>query len=1071
MKALILHLSDIHLREDHKNPSIPKFSFIGTALQNEEPDLDCVVVVVSGDVAFGGKPSEYELAKECLCALTKDLQERLKVTDVRFVFVPGNHDCDFSGNNSVRKITIDAIRNGELPDAEMIECCCKPQVEFMKFRDAYPNGKPDRQASLLHWEYQIEHNDLRIEFRCFNTAWMSVLNEVQGTLYVPDSVAERNEAAQTSDYVISVFHHPYNWMPAATFRRFKDLVEESSDLVMTGHEHEADHFQKYSFKSKEVNDYLEGAVFQEHGRDDRAGFHAIFVDLVSQRQRIISFTWNEKRFISESSEIMWVPYKRGSRSGKRDFDLCADFSKWLEDPGASYQHPAKPDLRLSDIYVFPNLKQFELNKKSDFIYGSLIEGRDVLKTIGAKRRILIFGRQQSGKTTLAKVLFTDLYNKNLTPVIVQGDDLAKRHLNSEQLSELVETQFAKQYQNPNLPAFKQLDRDKGVLIIDDFDHAALNSTGRLKLLEVAVKRYDRLVIFADDVIKLEEIAVHKEGGDVLTDFEQFEIVQFGHLLRSKLITQWYSIGSEYDTDQMELGKRIHLAEQMVSTMLGKNYLPHFPVFILTLIQANESVSRPNSSAGTYGSLYEVIITQALASKGANVNLDTKLTYLSEMAHWMHNTRKKRITDDEWEYFHQLYCKKYKIRPSRESLKKDLGTNGLFDLRDTRYGFRHSASYYYFVARYFRDNLSQESSRVAVKGLLSKLYKEEHASIWLFLTHLSKDPFLLETILEHSTRIYSKLAPARFDGDVGFLNTLSDNIEKIVLKDTTLNESKEARLRTLDAIPDLPDPMDDYDGGEDETNETLKMLAEMNLALRTLEVLGQLVKNFPGSLPGDDKFLLVQECYTLGLRTVTMLFDLFQYDINGFIDFVYDRLIEKHPEITDREELKGKVRKFMFWMIESASFGMVKRIAQAVGHSELAETYREVREQDQSNATDLIDIAIQLENLGFPEERLKELARKFGPTDRMLAPPPKGRAKKSRGAKHPISIPRGSKNIFCERLLKQLVVEHFYLFPTREATKQKVCAALQIEIQGFRHIDAQSANEKRSTRSALLEVKP
>ena len=69
MKALIVHISDVHLREAHKNPSIPKFSFIAPALQNEELEIDKVIVVVSGDVAYGGTVAEYKLAKNCLDTL------------------------------------------------------------------------------------------------------------------------------------------------------------------------------------------------------------------------------------------------------------------------------------------------------------------------------------------------------------------------------------------------------------------------------------------------------------------------------------------------------------------------------------------------------------------------------------------------------------------------------------------------------------------------------------------------------------------------------------------------------------------------------------------------------------------------------------------------------------------------------------------------------------------------------------------------------------------------------------------------------------------------------------------
>lgn len=1059
MKTLILHISDIHLREGHSNPSIPKFKFVAQAVQNEEPDLAGIIVVVSGDLAFGGQRAEYDLAKECLNTLSQELTKRTNVDDIHFVFVPGNHDCDFTGNQKIRTLTIDAIRNGEVPDDEMLECCCKPQLEFIHFRNEYPTGKPHREESRLHWEYCIKSGDFTFEFRCFNTAWMSQLHEQQGALHIPDLVCQRNSDAFASDYIVSVFHHPYNWMPAESFRKFKTLVEDSSDLILTGHEHEADHFQKYSFKSQEVNDYLEGAVFQEHDRSDRAGFHAVFVDSSIQRQRTVTFMWDKELFSADSEKSPWVAYKRGSRSGKRDFDLSSDFAAWLDDPGANYHHPAKADLKLSDIFVFPNLKEFEISKKSDFIYGALIEGRDALKVLGSKRKVLVFGRQQSGKSTLAKILFRDLYVKNLTPVFVSGDELTKKHLNFKHLEELVESKFARIYRNPNLPAFKQLDKDKGVLIIDDFDHSSLNSTGRLKLLEVAAQRYDRLVILADDTIKLEELAVHSDGGDILSDFNQFEILQFGHLLRSKLITQWFSIGREYESDQIELGRRIHLGEQMVSTMLGKNYLPHYPVFILTLIQASESASYPNTGVGTYGSLYEVIITQSLATKGSNIALDTKMTYLSEVAHWMHVEKRKRITDDEWDYFHRIYCAKFKIYPSRAGLKAEFAANGLFDLRDERYGFRHSASYYYFVARYFRDNLDKEQVRSSVKNLLERLYKEEHASIWLFLTHLSKDPFLLDTILEHSRRIYAELPVAKFEGDVAFLSALSDNVEKIVLKDTTLVESKEAQLRSLDAKPELPE-LGDYEESETETNEALQMLSQMSLALRTLEVLGQLVKNFPGSLHGEDKLALVKECYALGLRTVSMLFDLFQRDIVGFVDFVYERLVEKHPEINDVDDLKRKVRKFMFWMIESASFGMVKRISRAVGHSQLGEIYKEVREQEDTNAFALIDIAIRLENLGFPEERLKELADRFGPEKLAIRSHPGTKAKNA------LPIPSHSKVPFCDRLLKQLVVEHFYLFPTREKTKQKVCAALQIEMQSIRRTEVNIDQQRLAPRSAL-----
>lgn len=171
-------------------------------------------------------------------------------------------------------------------------------------------------------------------------------------------------------------------MPSISYRAFRDHIERSSDLILTGHEHEPDHFQKYSYTG-EVNEYLEGAVFQEHGRANQAGFHATFLNLSSQQQRTQSFNW-EKDLFSPAGKPLWIPYSRGTRGGRKDFEISPEFEQWLDNPGATFSHPGKPeDLRLTDIYVFPNLKEFQLNRKSEFVYGSLVEGRDLLKTLGA----------------------------------------------------------------------------------------------------------------------------------------------------------------------------------------------------------------------------------------------------------------------------------------------------------------------------------------------------------------------------------------------------------------------------------------------------------------------------------------------------------------------------------------------------------------------------------------------------------------------------------------------------------------------------------------------------------------
>ena len=206
----------------------------------------------------------------------------------------------------------------------------------------------------------------------------------------------------------------------------------------------------------------------------------------------------------------------------------------------------------------------------------------------------------------------------------------------------------------------------------------------------------------------------------------------------------------------------------------------------------------STSAGTYGSLYEVLIIRALATTTRVFNIDLKAAYLAELAYWMFSTQKPHINDQEWNYFHNLYCHKYKITPAQIELQKEFEKSGLIERQHGFYRFRHSYSYYYFVARYFRDYIHLDDVKKTIESLCDKLHREEHANIWLFLTHLSKDPFIVDVILKHAHKIFEELKPIEFGSDISFIERLYDKIPEIVLHDGDFRELKEARLRQLDA---------------------------------------------------------------------------------------------------------------------------------------------------------------------------------------------------------------------------------------------------------------------------------
>lgn len=1018
MKIAIVQISDIHLRGENSDVKA-RLQRIARTVSATQADVKGVLVAVSGDIANTGAKSEYKIAREYLASVIESLKTEFKEAVVHLVCVPGNHDCDFSKAQGARNGLIDHIRSTDEPnvDASVIEVCCEPQNHYFAFANAI-STLPSTLHSRLYSTYNFGVGDFNIALSCFNTAWISQIHEQKGTLYFPVSTADSAQAL-TADYVISMFHHPYGWLPSNNHKRLGELVELTSDLVLTGHEHEGERFLKTTPEGNS-NLYLEGEFFSFHKVPSQCGFNVVYVDLATQRQRIYSFHWADTMFSTTAHSSDWTAYNRGARSG-RDFELKETHISFLEDPEAAFIHPTKTTLKLSDIFVPPNFREQKVSGKAGNPAKSHIRGSELLnKLLTTANKSLIYAKQEAGKTAFAKFLYARAYAAKLTPVLICGDDISTNP-DVARIDALVEKAISEQYKNAPQPALPAIDKDRIFLIIDDFDHARLNAKGRLKLLGSLDARYDRICILGDDLLKLQELTEASNAESSINSFQHFDLLEFGHKLRNQLIDQWYGLGSEYSSNPQELEQKTATAETTIDALLGKSFLPSYPIYILMFLQGIGSATSQNTSAaGTYGSLYEVLITQELAACKSKVfNIDTKRTYLSELAFWLFSHNQHRFSGDDWSQFHSEYRAKFRLAYEKADFVDDFTKAGLIQKCDELFRFKHPYAYYYFVARYFKDNLHKEAIRNTVKSLCAKLYKEEHSSIWLFLTHLSKDPFLIESLLEHAQSVFGGISPARFDDDIKFLKDIGDAVPKLILKDFDVREEKKKRLENLEREFYEQEPTDGDEVPESkDTNEDSSQVFfnELQLSLRTLQILGQVIKNFPGSLEGDDKLRLVKNAYELGLRTTERLLGEIRDNSETIIQDIVNQVREKHPELQAKVDVEQAVRRFLFWLVETMCFGTLKNVSRSVAHPHLTETYEEISTGTESNAYKLIGVSIELDTHGVKESTLREYAAVF------------------------------KDNIFCKRLLQQLYRHHVYMFPVKEKIKQKICAELDIELQ-------------------------
>lgn len=1022
MKIAIIQISDIHLRGESTDVKT-RLLKVPRAVAATQPDANAVLVAVSGDVANTGSESEYKVAFQYFKMLIEGLKQEFVGADVQLVCVPGNHDCDFSETQGARNGLIGHLRSSDEPEVDnsVIDLCCKPQKNYFSFANSVETLTPTRHGSLYS-TYSFAVGEFNIALSCFNTAWLSQIHEQKGTLYYHVAAADSAKAL-TADYVISMFHHPYGWLPSNNHKRLAELVEETSDLVLTGHEHEGERFSK-STPEGNFNLYLEGDFFSFKAAPSQCAFNVVYVDFATQRQRIFSFHWAESVFLATPHSKEWTPYTRGMRTG-RDFELKESQFAFLEDPGATFIHPTKTGIRLSDVFVPPNFREQKVSGKTGNPARAHMRGAEMLnKLLTTANKSLIYGKQESGKTTVAKFLYVKAYHAKLVPVLIRGDDISTNP-DADRIDSLVEKALSEQYKNVPSPALPTIDKDKIFVIIDDFDHARLNARGRLKLLGDLDKRYTRICILGDDLLKLQEITEASNASSSINSYQHFDILEFGHKLRNELIEQWYSIGVEYSSNPQEVEQKVTHAETMIDGLLGKSFLPSYPIFILIFLQGIESAtSQSTSAAGTYGSLYEVLITQELAGcKSKAFNIDTRRTYLSELAFWLFTNHKRRFSTEDWMHFHDEYRVKFRLSYDRSDFEDDFTKAGLIQKSDELFRFKHPYAYYYFVARYFKDNLHKDGIRSTVKGLCPQLYKEEHSSIWLFLTHLSKDPFLIESLLEHAKGVFGGIAPARFDDDIQFLKDIGDVVPKIVLKDIDVRAAKQKRLISLEKEFYKQEPRDDREPEEheeaasDSKDDTSQVLwNELQLSFRTLQILGQVIKNFPGSLEGDDKLMLVRNAYELGLRTSERLLCELRTKSEIIIQEIVTQVRDRHPELEAKVDVESAVRRFLFWLVETMCFNTLKNVSRSVGHPHLTETYEEIAAGEESNAFKLIGVSIELDTHGVKEAALRKYASMFGD------------------------------NLFCKRLLQQLYRNHVYMFPVKERIKQKICSELDIELQ-------------------------
>ncbi len=716
--------------------------------------------------------------------------------------------------------------------------------------------------------------------------------------------------------------------------------------------------------------------------------------------------------------------------------ISEQFAIFLNSTGINFIHPSGNDLVFDDIYVPQNLRIIKNDNKS--------EKRTNIETLSEAIdiegiRYNIVGEESSGKSSLCKYLFSRYYNQNMYPILINGTDL-NENINSNVILKVILNKLNDQYININQkPTENKADNSNFILIIDDFQRSAKGKEKYWKLLVSNVEKlFSNIIIVGDNKLSANDLSAYPP----FENFNKYHIMEFGADMRNKLVNKWNSIGLDMSIESKnELRKKNDEANKNIKSILGKNFIPSYPIYILGILQALEAGKRGTENFSLHGFYYEYLINESLVHAVDNrKNIGFYNNFLTTLCYAFFELERRSISVDEFDSFYSTYCEKYDVdnigkKEAKETLKKTKLLH--FDSGIVSCG--HKYIYYFFVARYIANNINDLLIQGIIKKLCKRIFKDEYANIIMFVTHLSKNSLIINELIDNANDIFSEYKPNKLEEEISSINNLMEEIPNEVINEIDVEKERNSQLK-LEA--ELEEKQKEFDN--DQSNYTnfslnddvseIDLIAKMTLALKSIDILGQIGIKYWGELDSDTKLNVITTAYELGFRTLSLYLNLMIENKDEIIEYLKKFIIDKYVKdkcdnwdpVLNKDKITQSAQNYVIGLSYLSSLAIIKRIAYSVGDENLKPTYDKILNNNPYNSYKLVNLSIVLNQPHIPFDIIKQYTEEM------------------------------ETNKMCHLILRDLVIHHMYRFDTDYKMKAKIGSLnLKIDIKEQRLIQNSS----------------
>ncbi|SFQ41490.1 3',5'-cyclic AMP phosphodiesterase CpdA [Variovorax sp. OK605] len=947
MSVIVLHLTDIHIKEksDHILNRTPSIS---AALNSHLRGAEQIIIIVTGDISQSGQKNEYALAEKFFGELVKEIRQQTE-TPIAIFASPGNHDCDFSGDQEARTILLATLqkRANEIPDS-IISIATGVQVNFFSFKNSLQPSAPRFTHPLWH-THELDINGKKIFIDLLNASWMSTIHEKQGGLIFP---YEKFKDFRSTDCDLRVvaLHHPFNWYGQVNYHKFRSFITALGDIVLTGHEHESGARLTDDVDSGECA-FIEGAVLQARENAERSGFNIIEIDISTHRFRYTPYSLSDSVYEASALQPEWSLLRALPKRALPDLALTEKFREVITDPGASLAHPSGIGVSLSDIYVFPDLDSRTDKREKTVANRPLkLSSKLLLDAKKLQKNVLLTGTEASGKTCLLYRIFEVCHSNGLLPLLIKGKDIRKK--STSELQKTENTAIIEQYGAANLTKIQQSSKELKLLLIDDFDLCPLNDEARVEALTALSSTYGRTIVTVGENFELAEFL----GGvsQTFSEFDQYQISPFGYERRGELVRRWMSIGSDETQSPNQLLKLIDDAESLIENAQLQHVAPAVPIYVLSLLQAAAAGMSKDLHNSSFAHYYYFLVVGALTKGG--VKADGIAAYIAACTHlsWFIKTKglNHHISRSEFTEFVRIYSDEWTETDPVE-LEKVLVASRLIDSDSDGISFTYPYSYYYFLGRYASISLERPGVREYLKYCVENLYVRECANTLLFLAHHSGNSEVLDHIISALKDYFQHRNPvtlAREDAQaVGRLIAYAPQFKHRTQKPSEYRKE----------IAQRKDREEHGDGLVDQPSTKKSLFENMVGLTKSIEIAGALLTHQYSNYPKAIKVDAVSQIFTGAMRAVREFYSFFDEDSEELIRSISLKIKRTAAVSDDQAEQMTRLSIGMLLRAIGAGFinvaGSHLRSDALIGHVE------EVVKANPTQAFKLIRIAQKLQS--------------------------------------------------------------------------------------------------------------